>query len=48
MLQRQALLDRAHRERWTLVLDHEPDHPAFTVERDADSPGGFKLNHASL
>lgn len=47
MLQRIALLERAEREKWTLVLDHEPGYPVFTVEHDADK-GGHRLVKAEL
>ncbi len=43
MLERNKLLVRAADEQWTLILDHEPGHAAFTVQRDAESPGGHRL-----
>lgn len=48
MLERAKLLEAAVNERWTVVLDHEPGHPAFVVMRDAEKPGGFKLDPAPL
>jgi glyoxylase-like metal-dependent hydrolase (beta-lactamase superfamily II) len=46
MLERTKLLERAERERWILVLDHEPGDPVFTVRRDAEK--GLVLEPASL
>jgi len=48
MLSRTKLLERAADEDWTLVLDHEPGEPAFTVELNPDKPGTFLLKKASL
>jgi glyoxylase-like metal-dependent hydrolase (beta-lactamase superfamily II) len=44
MQQRLALLERAAKENWTLVLDHEHAHPVFTVKHD--DKGGHTLEHA--
>ena len=41
MQERIAFLERARREKWTLVLDHEHGHAVYTVE--ADGEGGNKL-----
>lgn len=46
MLERTKLLERAERERWILVLDHEPGDAVFTVRRDAEK--GLVLEPASL
>ncbi|MDX2114928.1 MAG: MBL fold metallo-hydrolase [Planctomycetota bacterium] len=46
MIERHKMLDRAARERWTLVLDHEPGHPVFTVK--PDEQGYFALHPAQL
>ncbi len=48
MLSRTAMLDRAADEHWTLVLDHEPGHPVFTVHRDPEKPGTHVLEEAGL
>lgn len=48
MLERAKLLDKAAAEDWTLVLDHEPNHPVFKVEREADKPGNFHLAPTQL
>lgn len=48
MLQRIKLLERAHKEHWTLVLDHEPDHASCTCEPDADRAGQYRLVDAEL
>jgi glyoxylase-like metal-dependent hydrolase (beta-lactamase superfamily II) len=41
MQQRLVLLERAAKENWTLVLDHEHGHPVFTVKQDGK--GGHAL-----
>jgi len=38
-----ALLDRAAREGWRLVLDHEPGDPVVRVHPDTTRPGRFEL-----
>lgn len=48
MLSRTTLLTRAASDAWTLVLDHEPAHPAFTVAPDMDKPGSFVLSETRL
>lgn len=48
MIERQKLLARAHREGWTVVLDHEPGHASFKVVPDADKKGVFHLEPAEL
>jgi len=48
MLTRTAMLDRGADEKWTLVLDHEPGHPVFTVKRDPEKPGAHVLEESSL
>lgn len=40
MLRKKALLSSAAAERWTLVLDHEPDHPVVSVTEES---GRFAL-----
>lgn len=47
MLERAKVLDRAVREGWRVVLDHEPGHPCFTPRRDVNHPGVFKLEEAT-
>jgi glyoxylase-like metal-dependent hydrolase (beta-lactamase superfamily II) len=47
MLQRQKLLERAAAGGWTLVLDHEPGHAAFTARPEGER-GGFSLVAADL
>jgi len=44
MQQRAALLERAAKEMWTLVLDHEHGHPVFTAV--SDPKGGHTLEKA--
>lgn len=48
MLERAKLLERAVVEGWTLVLDHEPGNPVFSVEREAGAAGSFRLVPAAL
>lgn len=48
MLERAKLLEAAASNNWILVLDHEPGHCAFTVEKDADKPGSYILEPAEL
>lgn len=45
MIERRKLLERAHREGWRLVLDHEAGHPVFRVEREGEE---FRLEAAEL
>lgn len=45
MLHKRDLLERAERERWRLVLDHEPTHPIVTITREGDR---FTLTPAAL
>lgn len=47
MLSREALLSRAHKEGWTLVLDHEPGNPVFKVGQDREK-GGWSLEATAL
>lgn len=46
MVEREKLMERAVREGWTLVLDHEPGEPVFTVMKEEAK--GFKLAPAAL
>ena len=48
MRTRQNMLQRAVDQRWTLILDHEPGHPAFTPRRDPEKAGAFVLEEAPL
>lgn len=48
MLTRHRLLQRAAADAWTLVLDHEPDHPLFSVAPNLDKPGEFVLHETSI
>lgn len=48
MQSRIALLDMAADRNWVLVLDHEADHPVFTVRRDPEKPGSHILEETSL
>ena len=48
MLTRADLLKRATDGRWTLVLDHEPGHAAFTASPDPDRPGAHTLSEADF
>ncbi len=48
MLSRAAMLERATDEHWTLVLDHEPGHPVFTVKHDPEKPGTHMLEEAAV
>ncbi len=43
MRSKAALLELAARERWRLVLDHEPGHPVVRPVQDPDRPGRFRL-----
>lgn len=43
MLTKKALLDRACRENWRLVLDHEPGPPVVRVVPHREKPGQFEL-----
>jgi glyoxylase-like metal-dependent hydrolase (beta-lactamase superfamily II) len=43
MLTKLALLERAEREGWRLVLDHEPGNPVMRVKRDAARPERFEF-----
>ncbi len=43
MRSKAALLERAAKERWRLVLDHEPGHPIVRPVQDPDRPGRFRL-----
>jgi glyoxylase-like metal-dependent hydrolase (beta-lactamase superfamily II) len=43
MKSKAQLLDRAHREGWRLVLDHEPGNPVVRVAADPDRAGGLRL-----
>ena len=47
MIERTKLLERANRENWTLVLDHEPGHPVFIAVPDPKT-GHHTLAPASL
>lgn len=47
MLQKRALLERAHAEGWLIVLDHEPGDPAVRAEPNPDRPGQHRLIPAS-
>lgn len=38
-----ALLSRAERDRWRLVLDHDPDHPVVHAAADPVKAGRFRL-----
>lgn len=47
--QERAKLLRCAAERgWTLVLDHEPAHPVFSVRADADRPGEYLLEETGI
>jgi glyoxylase-like metal-dependent hydrolase (beta-lactamase superfamily II) len=46
LLTKKALLERAHREQWRLVLDHEPGHPVVRVGLSPDRPGQFVFQPA--
>lgn len=48
MIARNRLLQRAATDAWTLLLDHEPDHPFFSVAPNLDKPGEFVLHETSL
>lgn len=48
MQSRIALLDMAADRNWVLVLDHEADHPVFTVKRDPEKPGSHILEETLL
>ena len=48
MVERMKLLSKAADERWTLVLDHEHGHPAFTVSRDPEKKGAYLLEETGL
>lgn len=48
MLERMKLLERAEREGWVLVLDHDPDNAAYAVNRDPENPRAFALTPATL
>jgi hypothetical protein len=37
------LLERARREGWRLVLDHEPGNPVVRVTANPDRAGQFRL-----
>jgi glyoxylase-like metal-dependent hydrolase (beta-lactamase superfamily II) len=43
MQSKAQLLDRARRESWRLVLDHEPGNPVVRVSEDPDRAGRFRL-----
>ncbi|MFO0872509.1 MAG: MBL fold metallo-hydrolase [Phycisphaerales bacterium] len=43
MLSKRALLERAAREGWRLVLDHEPGHPIVRVEADPRERDRWRL-----
>jgi glyoxylase-like metal-dependent hydrolase (beta-lactamase superfamily II) len=43
MCSKQQLLQEAAGEGWRIVIDHEPDHPIVTVERDAEHSDRFTL-----
>ncbi len=43
LLSKARLLERAHRERWRLVLDHEPGHPVQRPAPDPQRPDRFTL-----
>jgi len=43
MLTKKALLDRAHRDQWRLVLDHEPGPPVVRVVQHPEKPVQFSL-----
>ncbi|MHC4612755.1 MAG: MBL fold metallo-hydrolase, partial [Planctomycetota bacterium] len=43
MQSKAQLLDRARRESWRLVLDHEPGNPVVRVSEDPERAGRFRL-----
>jgi glyoxylase-like metal-dependent hydrolase (beta-lactamase superfamily II) len=43
MLTKQTLLERAQREKWRLVLDHETGPPVVRVGPHPTKPGQFEL-----
>ncbi|HVZ93873.1 MAG TPA: MBL fold metallo-hydrolase [Phycisphaerales bacterium] len=43
MIERTKLLDRARREKWRLVLDHEFGPPMFEVERDKEGADRLRV-----
>ena len=43
MQSKAQLLDRARREGWRLVLDHEPGNPVLRVSEDPERAGRFRL-----
>jgi len=47
-LQRAALLERAHKENWILILNHEVGNPAVTPKPDPKRPGEFLLESTQL
>ncbi|MBL8744884.1 MAG: MBL fold metallo-hydrolase [Phycisphaerae bacterium] len=48
ILERAKLFARAASEKWTLVLDHEPNHPVHRVEAEAGKPDSLHLVQAGL
>jgi len=48
MVERMKLLERAEREKWVLVLDHEDADPVFAVGREPENPKAFALQPATL
>lgn len=47
MLSKKRLLEQAARQRWRLVLDHEPGNPVVTVAADPDRAGRHVLAPAA-
>ncbi len=43
MLTKRTLLEQAARERWRIVLDHEPGNPVVRVDEDDTQPGACAL-----
>jgi glyoxylase-like metal-dependent hydrolase (beta-lactamase superfamily II) len=46
MQTKKSLLERATRERWRLILDHEPGNPLVRVTENSQRPGHFLLEPA--